>query len=202
MTQTDDPFADQAAPAPDPFAGPTSEDGDPFAGPRQGGGSVAPSPGDLGFRLLAVKYVKESKQPTKFVKENGETTGLVFHVNLAVLDGGPILATKANEDYSTTTTEMGDPPAVYLDYWVWQVGIQNSVNKTGLTLGRLVRSPATATKKTIPDRAALEAVFARNPALISDPKGPKWFWMLADPTAEDRALAMTWYRANPSALNG
>ncbi len=203
MTTTQDPFAaDQATAAPDPFAGPTGEDGDPFSAPKKGGGSIAPSPGDLAFRLLAVKYVSESKETTKYVSKDGVTTGLVFHVNLAVLDGGPVVATKTEEDYSVTRTELGDPPAVFLDYWVWQVGIQNSVNKTGLTLGRLVRHPTKATQKQFPDRAALEAVFTRNPALIEDPKGPKWFWMLADPTPEDRAVALPWYRTNPSALDG
>lgn len=196
-----DPFGGQSAPANDPFGGPAVDGGDPFASPRTGGGGLSPSIGDLGFRLLAFTFLKTTEETTKFKKPDGSTSGTVYHVNMAVLDGGMVKSTQQNEDYSTTVTELGEAPIVFPDFWVWQVGIQNSIHKNQMTLGRLVRHPTKETQKTFPTRDALEKLFQAQPHLIDDPKGPKWFWMLAEPTAEDRELAMTWYRSNPTALN-
>lgn len=198
-----DPFGgQQAAPAADPFGGPAVDGGDPFSGPRKAGGGLSPTPEDLVGRLLMMKFLKTSEETSKFPSKDGSTTGTVFHVNLAVLDGGMITVTQQSEDYSTTVTELGEAPAVFLDSWIWQVGIQNSIHKNQtLTLGRLVRSPTKETQKTFPDRAALEALFTAQPHLIKDPKGPKWFWMLDDFTPADAEVARTWYRNNPAALD-
>lgn len=201
-----DPFGNQAATtAPDPFGGPVTDGGDPFAPPKTAGGALSPTPEDLAFRLLMFKFLKETEETTKYPdKTTGKTTGMVYHVNMVVLDGGPIVVTKqggADENYQVSKTTLGEAPMVFTDNWVWQVGIKNSIHKNQFTLGRLVRHPTKETQKTFPDRAALEALFTAQPHLITDPKGPKWFWMLAEFTPEDAELARKWLASNPKALD-
>ena len=192
-----DPFAAQAAG--DPFAAPGGPAGDPFSAPPKGGGEASAPTSALFGRLFAVKYLRTTQETSNFAKP-GDPQVDVVHVNLAVLDGGPIIVTKQDqnpETYAITQTqvELGNVPLVFPDYWFWNASLQSDVGRTGMTLGRLVRSPNKAAKKQFPDRAALEAFHLANPAMIEDKRGPGWFWKLAEPTPADRAIAMAWWNA-------
>lgn len=193
----------------DPFTSSHDMD-DPFAtsSDLRGGGDFVPSPGleILDGRLLVMiprtlqKDAKDPNDPT------GQKTREVYTVDLTVLDGGHLsYPYKVKGDPEKGTQDEwkqweADCPFTVKGYWVPQgalIGKLKSAHADGRPyLGVLSMGPT----KNQRDRGVTAAqVQADYQGWIQRGKvgnRPMYSWRLTDPSAEQRAAALQWWKAN------
>jgi hypothetical protein len=219
-TQQADPWAtaSQAATAATEAAKPADPNADPFASPDEIGpgesGPRGPKLPEILGRLVILKPIELLvNQPTKndeggFQKNDDGTDKLqdIYVCSLTVLGPDDVTVysaerTKDGKTYSAST-ETFKTPFTWERYYIYNVGIIYKLKglekaKKSMLLGVVQRCPTgtgykagetweTTAKKWADYRAAVVAG--------RDPAKPQFSWGLVDETAEQRAIALAWYR--------
>lgn len=193
----------------DPFAQNVDVD-DPFATPEDVRTVFNPTPPleVLEGRVLVMvprKFEDDAPIPDEFIQSGGPKVRDRYTVDMVVLTGGPVTfeyngpAGKdgKRERLSATVTAL---PALFSGVWRVEASLIGQLRKVDggprpMLLGRLIRGPQAKDRKagkTVEDVAAEFAAWRRNP------KGnaPRFSWQMVVEglSAEDKALAMDWYR--------
>jgi hypothetical protein len=200
-TQRPDRAAEQRAidPNADPFATPDSVLG--------GGGKRGPGWADLLGRLVVLKPIeKKVDQP---VPNQPNQTQDFWSCDLTVLDGGKLTIVTPAKPASGDQPELPeqrneyDPPETFPAWFAYGKAITIKLDNLGATplyLGVVQRCPTgpeyrkgmTWQQKTAEWDAYVAKVQA-DPARAG--AKPQFSWGLVDPTPEQRAAALAWYRA-------
>ena len=213
-----DPFAAaQVSPATagDPFVS-AHDEADPFATSSDfKGGDFTPSPPleALKGRVVIMiprsldKNAKDPNDPT------GQKTREVYTVDLVVLSGGelryhynksgnPEAANPADREPQVAEWVVSDvsldAPFSIPRYWVPQGGIIGKLKQTHTNGRPYLGVPAIAPVKQDRDKGkTAEQVIREVDAWVARGRAgarPRYLWTLEDPTPEQRAIALTWWK--------
>ncbi len=164
-----------------------------------GGGVRGPQWPDLLDRLIVLKpIIKKVDQP---VPNQPNQKQDFYACDLTVLDGGELLvvtpAKPANGNLPALEEQRNtyELPATFTNWYAYGRGITAKLDRLTLPLylGVVKRCPTGAgyrAGKTWEDSTREFAEWAKNPRGAA----PQTSWGLIDPTPEQQALAMEWYR--------
>lgn len=149
-----------------------------FGDPSAGGGNY-PKVRDLNGRLCLFRVKNRSLKGTKY-KSAEETTNYV--ANVAVLDGGPLYSSPADDDPTGVPVLVSETvPYVIGDLTIGQAGLKNRL-KQDYVRGRIVRMPMGEFEKNLmmsfPDMEAWQAL---------------WTWLSQDPAREGQLKSGTYF---------
>lgn len=217
MSGTDyDPFADASigggVATKDAFTASTDVD-DPFAVHSElGGGDFTPAAPLESLRGRLVVMIPRSLNPDAPNPLKPGETREVYTVDLTVLTGGELryyYKVKADPErgrLEETTEQMvikdvsPENPFTILSYWVPQGGIVGKLKKAHANGQPYLGVPAMVPTKADRDKGVTTAqVVARVDAWIARGRvdaRPQYSWALQDPTPEQRAIAVAWWKAN------
>jgi hypothetical protein len=213
-----DPFADaQVAPttAADPFTSAHEMD-DPFATSSDfKGGDFTPSPTLEGLKGRLIVMIPRSLDPNAKDPNDpsGQKTREVFTVDLTVLDGGELryhYNSKGNpeatdpKDREDTVKEWvvdniaPDSPFTVRRFWVPQAGVIGKLKQAHANGRPYLGVPAMVPVKADRDKGKTgEQVEREVEAWITRGRQglrPRYSWTLADPSPEQRAAALAWWK--------
>jgi hypothetical protein len=224
VQQPQQQFAQQAPPAPQGFpqatfppaqqqmpgmqfgaaqAAPQGGGFDPsmFGGPSQGGGTF-PKVRDLEHRLCLFRVKRRDAQGTDY---NDKTKTITNYIaNVAVLDGGPLYSSPAQDDVTGTPTLVSETvPYVVGDMTIGQVGLQSRL-KQDYVRGRVVRMPKGETEKGLMQAypgmepwQALATWLQQDPARIHQLKSGTFFWGIVPDDSEQAGQLVQQFAQNP-----
>lgn len=187
----------------------------PFATPdsiNSGGGIRGPQHMDLIGRLVVLEPLEKLLNQPKPNSTTGETQDF-WSVNLTVLTGGPLTivtpAKPANGDQPALPEQSNtyDLPFTFPRWYAFGASFTAKLDglKLPLLLGTVRRCPTgagyRAGKTWQQATAEYDAWVEKMKTLGPDRAGakPQFSWGLVDPTEEEQALALSWYRAQNAA---
>jgi hypothetical protein len=203
-----------SAPAPDPFVGSADEE-DPFATSSDYRGSFSPSPplDALTGRVLVMiprSFDPEAKDPL-----NPGETREQYTIDLTVLTGGRMAwyytakgdAEKGTEDeVKEFVVEDVSPATPYTNsnHWIPQGNIISKLKDTHAAgrpfLGLVARGPQKTDRDKGVTAAQIQKQYADWVGRGRQGPAPKFSWLMIDPTPEQRAVAIAWWRENGKSI--
>jgi hypothetical protein len=149
-----------------------------FGGPSAGGGSY-PKVRDLNGRLCLFRVKNRNQKGTKY-KSTEEITNYV--ANVAVLDGGPLYSSPADDDPTGVPVLVSETvPYVIGDMTIGQAGLKNRL-KGDFVRGRIVRMPMGEFEKNL---------MQQSPGM--EPWQALWTWLAQDPRHEGMLKSGTYF---------
>jgi len=219
---TVDPFAaaqvagsaGTAAPAADPFTG-AADSADPFATSSDYRGDFSPSPtmDALAGRLVVI--IPRSFDPDAKDPLNPGKTRECYTVDLTVLTGGRMswyYTEKGNAEKGTedevkefvVDDVSAANPYTNANHWIPQGAIIGKIKKSHRDgrpfLGIPARGPQKADRDKGVTMAQIEKRYSDWVGRNRQGDAPKFSWVMVDPTPEQRAIAIGWWREHGSKL--
>jgi hypothetical protein len=197
--------AQQSGPAFPAAATPTQAyDPAMFGQPSAGGGGDYPKVRDLDGRLCLFRVKDRAAVGTDYNDRTKQVTN--FIVNVAVLDGGPLYSSPAQDDVTGQPTLVSETvPYVIKDMTIGQVGLQNRL-KSDFVRGRVVRMPKGETEKQLVAAypgmegwQALSTWIAQDPSRVHQLKSGTFFWGIVSDGSPEADQLVTAFAGHPSA---
>jgi hypothetical protein len=214
---TQDPFAEAAVATADPYTA-TGDLDDPFATSSDyRGGDFTPAVPLENLQGRVVVMIPRSLDPNSKDPNDptGQKTREQYTVDLHVLTGGRLsyyYTERANAEKGTPeqTKEMvfedvsPATPATWLNYWVPQQGLIGKLKKAHANgrpfLGMVAMVPTAADRKSGKTAAQVQAEVTAWVARARQGARPRYTWALEDPTPEQRAIAVQWWKDNRESI--